>query len=181
MTTPPAPRVAVPRPQPDEYAESYAPYIRALGDEDVVVRLERQADEIQRLVAALPPGKGEFAYAPGKWQLKEVIGHLCDGERVFAYRALSIARGATTPLPGFDENAWMAPGPFRGRPIADLAAEFAAVRATTLILVRNLPPDALARVGIANDKPVSVRALVAIMAGHVQHHLGVIRERYLKG
>ena len=167
------------RPATTEYAEWYSRYVNAVVEEDLLELLARQSGDVASMAAALPIGKAEYAYAPGKWMLKEIIGHLNDAERVFSYRALRIARGDETPLPGFDENAWMPPARFQDRTIRDLVAEFQAVRQSSLVLFRHLPAEAVSRVGTASGKQVSVRALGYIIAGHVQHHMGVIRERYL--
>ncbi|MEO8450717.1 MAG: DinB family protein [Gemmatimonadota bacterium] len=167
------------RPAPGEYAEWYAGYVKAVGDEDLLELLARQWYDVASLASSLPLGKAEYAYAPGKWMLKEVIGHLSDAERVFSYRILRIARADETPLAKFDENAWMGPAKFTERKLGDLVTEFQAIRQATLAQLRHLPPESVTRIGIASGWPVSVRALGYIIAGHVQHHLGVIRERYL--
>ncbi len=117
-------------------------------------------------------------YAPGKWSVKQVVGHLCDGERVFAYRALRFARADRTPLPGFDETLWVPEGNFDARPIDDLALEYRAVRSASIALFASLAPEALARIGVANDTPMSVRALAWTIAGHELHHRGLLIERY---
>ena len=122
--------------------------------------------------------KGDHAYAPGKWTVKEVIGHLCDAERVFAYRAMRFARADATELPGFDENAYVANANFRSRTMDDLLDEMFAVRAATLSLAKHLPESAMSNRGSANGSPVTVRALFYIIAGHERHHLGILRERY---
>src|SRR4029077_5181557 len=119
-------------------------------------------------------------YAPGKWSIKEVIGHVSDAERVFSHRALRFARGDRTRLPGFDEKAYTPAGRFDARPLPDLAAELDAVRHATIALFAGLDSEALARRGPANNKEVSVRALAYIIAGHERHHVGILRERYLK-
>jgi len=168
-------------PAADEHVQYYGKYIALVGP-DSLAALESQARSTAALLAATPEAKGNHRYAEDKWSVKEVIGHLADGERVFSYRALRIARADTTELPGFDENTYVPAGRFDRRTLADIAAEFAAVRAATLALVRTLDEDALARRGSANNTPVSVRALVAIIAGHEAHHVGLLRERYgLKG
>ena len=131
------------------------------------------------LLSGVPESRGSFAYAPGKWTLKEVVGHMADAERVFSYRALRIARGDTMPLHGFDEQAWVPNAGANARTLADLLGELRVVRASTLALLRHLPPESTSRVGTASDRPVSVRAVAWIIAGHERHHLGIIRERYL--
>lgn len=167
------------RPDSSEYASFYAGYVGKVPDGDLLRTLEQQDEQTMALLSGVPESKGGFAYAPGKWTLKEVIGHMADAERVFSYRALRIARGDTMPLPGFDEKAWVPNAGANARTLADLLGELRVVRASTLALLRHLPADAATRVGTASDKPVSVRALGWIIAGHERHHLGIIRERYL--
>ncbi|MGQ0703906.1 MAG: DinB family protein [Gemmatimonadales bacterium] len=167
------------RPEPAEYASYYASYIGKVPDGDLLGTLESQGKEFARLLGSVPESRGDFAYAPGKWTLKEVVSHLTDAERVFSYRALRIARADATPLPGFDENAWVPNSGARQRTLRDLVGEFQAVRGATVALFRHLPAEALPRVGTANNHPVSVRALAWIVAGHALHHEGLIRERYL--
>jgi uncharacterized damage-inducible protein DinB len=141
--------------------------------------LERQCVETARLLEKIPESKALYRYAPAKWSIKEVLGHLADSERVFAYRALRFARGDTTPLPGFDEQVYAPAGRFDERSVADLGAELGAVRRATIALFGGLDEEALARRGTANGTEVSVRALAYIIAGHELHHLTVLRERYL--
>jgi len=167
------------RPDASEFAVFYAGYIAKVPDGDLLRTLEQQDEDTMALLAAVPELKGSFAYAPGKWTLKDVIGHIADSERVFAYRALRIARGDQTPLPGFDENDWVSSAGCAGRTLADLLGELRAVRAGTLALLRHLPAEAPTRRGTANNIEFSVRALAWIIAGHERHHLGIIRERYL--
>jgi uncharacterized damage-inducible protein DinB len=168
-------------PAADEHAPYYGKYVALVGP-DALAALESQARSTAAFLAATPESLGNHRYAEGKWSVKEVIGHLADGERVFAYRALRIARADKTELPGFEENDYVPAGKFDRRTLADMAAEFASVRAATLSLVRSFDDEALARRGSANQTPVSVRALVAIIAGHELHHLALLRERYgLKG
>ena len=140
--------------------------------------VERQIAETRALLRDLPAGRAEHRYAAGKWSVAEVVGHLADAERVFSYRALRIARGDETPLPGFDENAYVPAGRFDRRPIADVVDEFTAVRHATLALLRGLPEDTLTRTGTASGYAVSARALAWIIAGHELHHRAVLRERY---
>jgi uncharacterized damage-inducible protein DinB len=141
--------------------------------------MERQMEETAAFLGQLGEARGDHRYAPGKWSIKEVIGHLADGERVFAYRALRFARGDQTPLASFDENAWVPQAGCDRRTLADLAAEFRAVRVATLALARSLTDEAAARTGVASGKTVSVRALIYMIAGHELHHLAILRERYL--
>ncbi len=167
------------RPDSSEYAPAFAGYVAKVPDGDFLVNLEQQSEETMALLSAVPESRGGYAYAPGKWTLKEVLGHLTDAERVFSYRVLRIARGDTIPLPGFDENAWVPKAGANARTLADLLGEFRVVRAATLALLRHLPPESVTRVGTASERPVSVRAIAWIIAGHERHHLGIIKERYL--
>lgn len=167
------------RPDNGEYASFYAGYVGMVPDGDLLQTLEQQDEQTMALLGGVPESKGGHAYAPGKWTLKEVVGHMVDAERVFSYRALRIARGDTMPLHGFDEKAWVPNAGFNSRTLADLLGELRVVRASTLALLRHLPPESVTRLGTASEKPVSVRALAWIIAGHERHHLGIIKERYL--
>ena len=169
------------RPAESEYAPFYAGYVAHVPETDVLAVLEDQPDVIRRMAASVPAEREGFRYAPGKWSVREVFGHLADAERLFTYRALSIARGNAVELPGFDENDSMERAGFGDRPLASLTDELLAVRAATLPLVRHLNAEAWDRIGTANGKSVSVRALVFITAGHVRHHLEILRERYSVG
>jgi uncharacterized damage-inducible protein DinB len=139
--------------------------------------LEDQLAIFQRL-HNLPESVGDHRYADGKWTVKEVVGHMADTERVFSNRLLCIVRADPNPLAGFDENAWADAAPHARRPLKDVAEEMLNVRRATLSLVRSLDEAAVARVGTANNRPVSARALVWITPGHAKHHLGILRDRY---
>lgn len=169
---------AVPRPGATEYAPYYGRYIDKVPEGDLLRTLEGQARETQALLAGLSEAKALHRYAPGKWSIKEVVGHVADAERVFSYRALRFARADRTALPGFDENAWVPPGNFDARSLKDLAAELDAVRRATVALFRGFDAAALARSGVASDNPVSVRAIAWIIAGHERHHVALLHERY---
>jgi hypothetical protein len=173
--------VTTPRPGAEEYAPAFADYVsRIADDEDIVAVLASQIDQFLARLHAIPELRGEYRYAPGKWSLKEVIGHLSDTERVFAYRALRIGRGDTTPLPSFDDQAYVAEVLAGERTVADLAAEWGHVRRATLALFAHLPAAAWQRRGTASDQPISVRALAYIIAGHVRHHVEVLEARYFR-
>lgn len=167
------------RPAPDEFAPFYAGYIESVPLGDLVVVLRTQMDETLALVRGLPEAKGDHRYAPGKWSIRDVVGHVCDSERVFAYRLMRIARGDATPLPGFEQDDYVARGDFGARSLASLAEEFEALRRATIALVSALDDAAMARRGSANGVQVSARALAYIIAGHERHHLHVLRSRYL--
>jgi uncharacterized damage-inducible protein DinB len=169
----------IPRPAPDEYAPYYGTYISKVPDGDLVTTLTRLRDGTSQLLASIPESKAGHRYAPGKWSIREIIGHLSDAERIFAYRMLRIGRNDPTPLASFDENHYVPAGQFERRSLEDVAGEFRGVRDATLSLVRSFDPEAPARRGIASGKEVSARAMAWIIAGHEIHHLAVLRERYL--
>ena len=170
--------LSLPRPGADESAPFYHGYIDQVPGEQIGEYLASQLREVEQLLAPLDDAAARFRYAPGKWSVKEVLGHLCDAERIFAYRLLRIARADTTPLPGFDEDAYVPPAEFDARPMGDLVREFQAVRASTIALVEGLPSAGWQRRGQASGKAISSRAIAYIMVGHVTHHLAVLRERY---
>jgi hypothetical protein len=166
------------RPAPSEYAAQNARYVERVPDGSVLRTLESGVRETVALLAPLPEAKAMHRYAPGKWSVKEVVGHLADSERVMGYRALRFARGDGTRLPGFDENLFAAAAPFDARPLAEVIAEFESVRAATLSLFRGFDEAAWGRAGVANETPVTVRALAWMLAGHELHHRALLVERY---
>ena len=166
------------RPSDSEYAEFYRKYVSRVPDGDIVEILREQIHVTCALIEKAGEEKAGYAYAPGKWTVREVIGHLADAERIFAYRALRFARGDETNLAGFDETAYVPAGRFGGRSLASMLEEFRAVRAATVALYAGLPPEAWSRSGPANNNIVSVRALVWITAGHERHHRALLEERY---
>jgi uncharacterized damage-inducible protein DinB len=167
------------RPKPDEHNPYYSKYIALVPDDNLSIA-GHLADQHHETIDVLrkAKAKGDYAYGPDKWTVKEVVGHMCDTERIFAYRALRFSRGDSTELPGFDENTYVAKSNFRSRTMEDLLEELWAVRAATLSLAKNLPESAMSLRGSANGSPVTVRALLYIIAGHERHHLGILRERY---
>jgi hypothetical protein len=170
--------LSLPRPGTDESAPFYHGYIARVPGERIGEYLESQLNEVERLLGPLDDAAARFRYAPEKWSVKEILGHICDTERIFAYRLLRIARADATPLPGFDENVYVPPAEFDARPLAELLREFQTVRASTIALVEGLPSGVWERRGQASGKNISARALAYIMVGHVTHHLGVLQERY---
>jgi hypothetical protein len=166
------------RPEAGEFDPYYARYIDRVPEGDVASLLERQLRDAAAALRALPASKATYRYAEGKWSIAEVVGHVTDTERVFSYRAMRIARADATPIEGFDENAYVPAGEFDRRSLAELIEEFELVRRATVAQVRGFPPAAWTRVGTANGKAISVRALIYIIAGHERHHLGTLRERY---
>ena len=167
------------RPEANEYASYYEKYVSLVPGDDLVETLERQGAETLALLRALTEEQGAHRYEPGKWSIKQLVGHVNDGERLFSYRALHIARGDRAPLPGMEQDEWMAGVDFDARTLASLADEFEAVRSATLHLLRHLSPEAWGRRGTASDNEVTVRALAYIITGHAAHHVRVLRERYL--
>jgi DinB superfamily len=170
----------IPRPDASEYASHYEGYVSKVPDGNLLEILEDQRQHTQELLAGLTEARGLHRYAPGKWSIKEVIGHVTDAERVFSYRALRFGRGDQTPLPGFDETVYAPAGKFDLRPLPALAADLNAVRLASIALFAGLDAEALARRGMASNHEVSVRALAFIIAGHERHHIGILRERYLR-
>jgi len=171
--------LTVTRPEATEHNPYYAKYIALVPEADAIQALESQIADGLALLRSIPEAKGEHSYGPGKWTIKEVIGHLIDAERVFAYRALRFARNDRTALPGFDENTYVPAGAFGRRTLADLAAEWELVRRSNLAMFRGLDAEASRRQGTANGDAISVRALAFIIAGHGRHHVALLRERYL--
>jgi uncharacterized damage-inducible protein DinB len=172
--------VPISRPETGEYAAYYERYISLLSGNDILATLDEQRRQMLLLLSGRAEPDGEIRYAPGKWSVKEVLGHICDAERIFAYRALRLGRADTTPLPGFDENEYVKNGPFGTQTLADLIEDFIAVRRATISLFRGFDEAAWIRRGTANDNPVSVRALAYIIAGHELHHRKALEEKYLK-
>lgn len=166
------------RPSAAEFAPFYANYIAGVPDGDVLDTLSWQLGDTLAYLRGLPAPQHGHRYAEGKWSVKEVVGHMADAERIFAYRMLRIARGDETPLAGFEENAYVRAANFDARPLAALASEFESVRRATLTLVRSFDQEALLRQGTANGYPVTVRALAYIIAGHERHHVEILRTRY---
>jgi len=173
-----APELIIARPQPDEYAPYYARYISLVQGEDILNSLDQQRRDTMTLLCGRDEEDGDFRYAPEKWSAKEVLGHVCDTERVFAYRALRISRADATPLEGYEQDDYVRNGPFAHRQLSDLVEDFIAVRRATLSLLRNLDEEAWMRRGIANKNEVSVRGIAYIIAGHELHHRSILEEKY---
>jgi len=167
------------RPQPTEYAAYYEKYVSLVPGTDIVGVLEAQRMLTTQLLGARSEREGNFRYAANKWTVKELVGHLSDSERVFAYRALRISRGDKTPIEGFEQDDYVKNGGFNDRTLSDLAEEFAQVRSATLALFLGLGGDAWQRRGTANQNEVTVRALAYIIAGHELHHRRILEENYL--
>lgn len=171
-------RSAPTRPSASEYAPFYETYVSLVKGDDILTTLETQGLQTANVLSARSEREGNFRYAPEKWTVKEVVGHLSDSERIFAYRALRIARGDATPLTGFEQDDYVRGGNFGQRTLADLAEEFSLVRAATVALFKSLNKEAWERRGVANKNEVTVRALAYIIAGHELHHRRVLDEHY---
>ena len=172
------PAVSVARPEPGEYSPYYDRYISLIHGTEILATLESQRRQMMLLLSGRDEADGDFRYAPDKWSAKQVLGHVCDTERIFAYRALRIARGDRTPIEGFEQDDYVRNGPFHQLPISEIIEDYIAVRRTTLTLLRNLDEPAWTRRGIANKNEVSVRALAYIIAGHELHHRRILEEKY---
>jgi hypothetical protein len=167
------------RPAVDEYAAYYGKYVDQVIGNDVVSALRAQIGETAATLRGVSDSDSLKRYAEGKWSLREVVGHMVDTERVFAYRALRIARGDQTPLPGFDQDPYIVAAGFDRRDWNGLIDEFEVVRRSTVMLLDGLDAEAFARRGTASNNPVTVRALAFVIAGHELHHMKIVRERYL--
>ncbi len=173
--------LTIARPEPGEYAPYYERYISLIPGSDILGTLDAQRRQMMLLLSGRDEQDGDIRYAPAKWSAKEVLGHVCDTERIFAYRALRIARGDQTPMEGFEQDDYVKRGPFATAPLAEIIEDYIAVRRATLTLLRNLDETAWMRRGIANKNEVSVRALAYIIAGHELHHRRILEEKYFAG
>ena len=162
----------------EEYASFYEGYINLIPEGNVIEILEQQAEQVQAAFHSLSEEEGNYRYSEGKWSVKEVLGHLTDNERIMSTRLLRIARGDTTPLPGYDQDVFMDGHPFETYSIVDMAEEYTVVRQSTLVMLRHLSPEAWLRKGIANNYTASARAIACVIAGHELHHLAILRDRY---
>ena len=166
------------RPDPSEHAPYFSRYIDLVPETDILTALQAQMDSTATVLHGVDEDRARYRYAEGKWTIKQVVGHVGDAERIFAYRALAIARGDKNPLPGFDEDTYVRQGEFDSWKFADLVDSLRIVRQSNILMFRNLAGEAWDRRGVANDSPATVRALAYTMLGHERHHLNVLRERY---
>jgi DinB superfamily len=166
------------RPKTGEYHPYYDRYISLIPGNDIIGTLEKQFPKTIALLSGRTEEESNFRYAPGKWTLKEVLGHMNDTERIMAYRLLRISRGDQTPIEGYEQDDYISDGPFAGLTLAALIEEFKTIRASTLTLLRNLRPQDWTRGGVANKNEISVRALAYVIAGHELHHRSILEERY---
>jgi hypothetical protein len=173
--------MGIPRPLPGEYSDGLAPYIAEAPEGDVLALLKTQLGEVTTLFTGLSEPHAEYRYAPGKWSLKDLLQHLSDAERIFAYRCLRIGRGDTTPLPGWEEDDYVLAAKAGERTAGNLLADFQATRLASLQLFRSLPEDAWPHQGTSNGRTLSARTIPFVCLGHAAHHLKIIQERYLPG
>jgi len=169
----------MPRPLAGDFGAFYQGYADLATGESVAALLATHPTSIAAYISAIPEDKANYAYAPGKWTIKELVQHLIDTERIFAYRALRISRKDTTPLPGFDENLYAKNAPVTNRSLADLKEEYLLVRKTTDILLASFQEDQLNFIGNASGHPCTLNALCFIIYGHHLHHINILKERYL--
>ncbi|MEO5815620.1 MAG: DinB family protein [Gemmatimonadaceae bacterium] len=175
------PQTVLIRPAAGDYAEYYSNYIRLVPDGDLLDIMRTQIPTLHALLEPIGDEGAASTYAPGKWTVREVVGHLTDTERVFSYRAISFSRGDPNPLPSFDQAAWNPFGQYNDRSLADLLDEWTDTRRSSLALVRSMPVDALERRGVASGNEINVLSCICILAGHVNYHLGHLREHYRIG
>lgn len=168
------------RPNLDEYNPSFSTYISLVPEEDIETILKEQIEETLQLLNGVSDEQAHFKYAPEKWSIKEVLGHLADAERIMAYRLLTIARGDSVSLPGFEENEYVQNAHFNRQSIKDLLGNLHSVRQSTIHLLKSLEEETWLRKGDANHSVVSVRALAYIIAGHEIHHRQILKERYIE-
>jgi hypothetical protein len=167
------------RPEKTEYNPYYETYVSLVPEAQILSALEKQQAELVDVFKEIGEDKAAYSYAEGKWTIKELIGHLSDGERIFGYRALRIARADETPLEGFEQDGYIENSNFKNTKLSDLTAELLYLRKANLIFFQNLTSEAWQRTGTASDSKVSVRALAFIMVGHIRHHLNILKTRYL--
>ena len=166
------------QPLESEYAPDYQGYVGQVTEQEILPVLRSQLDALDVLLGRVTPERETYRYADGKWSIREIAGHLIDGERVFGYRAFAIARGDRNNMPGFDQNEYILTSPYNRIDLEDLLSEFRLARLSNIAMLRTLDDESWMRIGTANDNQVSVRALAFIMAGHVRHHMEVLREKY---
>lgn len=169
----------MPKPALTTIPEFYHTYVNRVEEETIMDALQNSHEKISRQIQDVPVGKWHYRYAEGKWSIAEMVQHMIDTERIFAYRALCISRGETASLPGFDENAYAANSNGDSRSRESLLEEWTAVRKATLLLFNSFTDEQISRTGTANNKSISVAAIGFILAGHALHHIQILKERYL--
>ncbi|MCS7054265.1 MAG: DinB family protein [Ignavibacterium sp.] len=167
------------KPQKGDYPEYAQKYLDLVDDDDIISLLEKTNDELNILLDNIPEEKGDYYYSEGKWTLKQVIGHLLDTDRIFAYRLLAIARGENQPLPSFDQDLYVVNGKFNSRTLRDLIDEYKLLRESNLALIKSLEKSHYQNRGIAAGNSVTVLGIMFMIAGHQKHHINIIKEKYL--
>ena len=167
------------RPSPGDYSTYYENYIKLIKGDDILKILNEQNKSTQDILNSFSEHRGNYRYADGKWTVKEVVGHLLDTERIFAYRALCIARGEKKSLPGYDQDDYVSEGNFNRRELFEITYEYRLLRESNLLLFRSFTSEMLKIKGFANESSVSVLAILFIIAGHEKHHMNVLKEKYM--
>jgi DinB superfamily len=167
------------RPNTNEYAAYYETYVSLVDESDIVSAMRNQTDELRDIFSQMSDDKGLYRYETGKWSIKELLGHLIDGERVFAYRALRFARADKTELAGFDQDPYIENANFDTVKLQDLLEELLSLRNANTLFFNNLSEEAWSRTGVASENEISVRAIAFILVGHIRHHIKILKERYL--
>lgn len=167
------------RPSPGDYSSYYENYLKLIKGDDILRILNEQNKSTQDILNSFSEHRGNYRYADGKWTVKEVVGHLLDTERIFAYRALCIARGEKKSLPGFNQDDYVSEGNFNRRELFEITYEYRLLRESNLLLFRSFTPEMLKLKGFANESSVSVLAILFIIAGHEKHHMNVLKEKYM--
>jgi hypothetical protein len=167
------------RPQKGDYPDYAQKYIDLIEGDDIISILHQTSKEMSDVINSFPQNKGDYSYAAGKWTLKQVIGHLCDTDRIFAYRALAIARGEKQPLPAFDQDLYVNNGNFNSKSLADISYEYRLLRESNLLLFRSFDKSVYQNRGIAAGFEVSVLGIMFMIAGHQRHHINILKEKYL--
>ena len=168
-------------PATNEYSSFYSDYVQRAQAKDVLALLPQQIDNIKSALGHLSDAQALFRDAPQEWSIKQVVGHMNDVERIFSYRLLRISRGDETPLPGFEQNDYVAAAGFDEHPFKDLLQEFEYLRRANILAIHNMTSESIARMGTASGNPISARALIYMLAGHVEHHMQSLHEKYLPG
>ncbi len=172
---------AIGRPEPKEYSPYFAEYVSRVPETEILAPLAAQITTVEAAFASVSPSSESYRYAEGKWSVRQLAGHLADTERIIGYRALSIARGETQDLLGFEEDDYVRNAPFEEVPLQDLIREWRLLRESHGLMLKHLAADAWLRIGSANAAPASVRGMAYALVGHVRHHLAVFEERYRAG
>lgn len=169
------------RPDGSDYSPAFAEYVSRVPESEILPALAEQIAIVETAFASVAPSAERFRYTEGKWSVRQLAGHIADCERIMGYRALSIARGETQDLPGFEEDDYVRNAPFEDVPLADLVREWRLLRESHVLLLKHFAADAWLRKGSANHKQATPRGMAYVLVGHVRHHLAVFEERYRPG